>query len=183
VALGATIYTFEIRLADSDRQLYETLALKVARHPSETAEFLWTRVIAYCLEHQEGISFSKGLSDTEQPAILVNDLSGVMTAWIEVGSPDAARLHKASKAAARVAVYLHRAVDQSLARWREAKIHRAEAVDVRAVDPLLLEQLVERLDRRMVFDLSVAEGTLYVGIGEETLTGDVVRHHLAAGTG
>ena len=182
MALGATIYSFEIRLADADRQLYETLSLKVARHPSETAEFLWTRVLAYCLEYGEGIAFSKGLSDTEQPAILGHDLTGVLTAWIEVGAPDAARLHKASKAAPRVAVYLHRSVEQSIGRWREARIHRAETIDVRAIDGALLEGLVARLDRRMALDLSVAEGTLYVGIGEETLTGDVVRHSLA-GTG
>ena len=69
MALGATVYTFKIELADSDRAVYTPLDLRVARHPSETEEHLLTRVLAYCLEYTEGISFSNGLSDSDQPAI------------------------------------------------------------------------------------------------------------------
>ena len=98
------MYVFEIRLADSDRQVYETLNLRVAQHPSETPAYLWTRVLAYCLEYTEGIAFSKGVSDTEMPALYVHDLTGAWVSWIEVGAPDAVRLHKAAKTAPRVAV-------------------------------------------------------------------------------
>ena len=59
MALAATVYTFDIELADTDRGVYETLALRVARHPSETEEFLVTRVLAYCLEYTVGLAFSK----------------------------------------------------------------------------------------------------------------------------
>src|SRR5579862_8826707 len=103
MALGATIYVFSIELAYSDRSVYESFELRVARHPSETSEYLLTRVLAYCLEYTEGISFSKGLSDPDEPAILVRDLTGALRAWIEVGSPDALRLHRAAKAVPRVA--------------------------------------------------------------------------------
>ena len=99
VTLTATIYTFEIRLADVDRGVYETLALRVARHPSETAEYLVTRVLAYCLEFAEGIAFTQGLADPDEPAIAVRDLTGALRVWIDIGAPDAARLHRASKAA------------------------------------------------------------------------------------
>ena len=80
MALSATIYTFEIELADSDRAVYETLNLRVAQHPSETTDYLLTRVIAYCLEYTEGIAFSKGLSDPGDPAIAVRDLTGALQA-------------------------------------------------------------------------------------------------------
>jgi uncharacterized protein YaeQ len=106
VALSSTIYNFDIQLSDVDRNVYETLALRVARHPSETEEYLVTRVLAYCLEYVEGIAFSKGLAQADEPAIVVRDLTGDLRAWIEVGAPDADRLHKASKAAPRVAVYI-----------------------------------------------------------------------------
>ncbi|MDH4312532.1 MAG: YaeQ family protein, partial [Gammaproteobacteria bacterium] len=75
MALGATMYVFEVRLADADRGVYEALTLRVARHPSETAEYLVTRMFAYCLEYAEGIAFSKGLSDPDEPAISVRDLT------------------------------------------------------------------------------------------------------------
>src|SRR3954452_10842049 len=130
MALGATIYNFDVDLADSDRGVYESLALRVARHPSESEEFLLTRLIAYLLEFTAGIEFSRGLSDPDEPAIAVKDLTGAVLTWIEVGTPDAARLHKASKASRRVAVYTHKDPAQFLTRLAGERIHRAEAVEV-----------------------------------------------------
>ena len=46
MAVGATVHNFDVDLADSDRDVYETLALRVARHPSESDEFLIARVLA-----------------------------------------------------------------------------------------------------------------------------------------
>jgi uncharacterized protein YaeQ len=174
VALSATIYSIEINLADADRGVYEALALKVARHPSESAEFLVTRVLAYGLEYAEGIAFSRGLSDPDAPAISVRDLTGALRAWIEVGAPDAARVHKAAKAAPRVAVYSHRG-PEPLQRLAGEKIHRAEAVELLAVNRELIDSLARRLDRRMALDLSVTGGHLYVALGGETLSGEVNR--------
>src|SRR5215216_5899143 len=108
MALGATIYNFDVDLSDTDRHVYESLALRVARHPSESEEYLVTRVLAYLLEHTEGIEFSRGVSEPDDPAIAVRDLSGTITTWIDIGLPAAARLHKASKAVDRVVVYTHK---------------------------------------------------------------------------
>ena len=172
------MYVFEVRLADADRGVYETLNLRLARHPSETAEYLTTRLLAYCLEYTEGIAFSKGLSDPDEPAISVRDLTGALQSWIEIGAPDASRLHKAAKAAPDVAVYVHRDVEQLLARLAGERIHRAGSLRIRAVDRDLLASLVARLDRRMDFDLAVSDETLYVSLGEETLTGAVEERRL-----
>ncbi len=180
MALGATMYVFEVRLADSDRGVYETLTIRAARHPSETAEYLVTRLLAYCLEYTEGIAFSKGLSDPDEPAISVRDLTGVLQAWIDIGAPDAARLHKAAKVAPNVAVYVHRDPDQLLSRLAGERIHRAGALRICAVDRELLAAFVARLDRRMNFDLAIADRTIYLSLGEETLTGVVNEHRLEA---
>jgi uncharacterized protein YaeQ len=180
VALGATMYVFEVRLADADRGVYETLTIRAARHPSETAEYLVTRLLAYCLEYTEGIAFSKGLSDPDQPAITVRDLTGALQAWIEVGAPDAGRLHKAAKSAPDVAVYVHRDVDALLSRLAGERIHRSEALRICAVDRELLAAFVARLDRRMDFDLAVSDRTIYLSLGEDTLTGTVQERQIVA---
>jgi uncharacterized protein YaeQ len=173
VALSATMYVFTVRLADADRNVYETLLLRMAQHPSESAEYLVARLLAYCLEYREGIAFSKGLSDPDEPTIAVRDLTGVLEAWIDIGTPEAARLHKASKATRRVAVYAHRDVTPWLGRLEGERIHRAELLELFLLDRELIAALVARLERRMEFDLSVSEGTLYVSLGDETLTGSV----------
>jgi len=173
MALSATVYVFTVRLADADRGVYETLNLRMARHPSESPEYLLTRLLGYCLEYTEGITFSKGLSDPEEPAIAVRDLTGMLQAWIDIGAPEGARLHKAGKAARRVVVYTHRDVDPWLSRLAGERIHRAEAVEIYAMDRELVAALVLRLERRMEFDLAVAERNLYVSFGEESLFGTV----------
>jgi uncharacterized protein YaeQ len=180
VALTATIYTFDIQLADVDRGVYETLALRVARHPSETEEYLLTRVLAYCLEYAEGIEFSKGLSEPDEPAISVRDLTGARRAWIEIGAPDAERLHRASKATPRVAVYTHKDPAQLLRQLAGARIHRAESVELHAVDRELLAALVERLERRMALEISVTDRHLFVTAGGASLSGVVARHALVS---
>ena len=175
MALTATIYTISIGLSDVDRSVYEALALKVARHPSESAEHLLTRVLAYCLEYAEGIGFSRGISDPDEPALSVRDLTGALKVWIDIGSPDAARLHKAAKAAPRVAVYTHKDPAQIQRQLAGEKIYRSEALELYAIDRELIAGLVRRLERRMKIDLSVTDRHLFISIGDHTLSGDVAR--------
>jgi uncharacterized protein YaeQ len=178
MALSATIYVFTVRLSDSDRNVHETLSLRLARHPSESPEFLVTRLLAYCLEYTEGIAFSRGLSSPDEPAIAVRDLTGQLQSWIDIGTPEAARLHKASKAAARVRVYAHRDVESWLARLEGERIHRAEGIEINIVDAGLLAEMVTRLERRMDLDLSVSDRHLYLTYGDQTLTGAVESRRL-----
>ena len=156
--------------------MYETLALRVARHPSESDDYLVARVLAYCLEYTEGIAFSRGgLSDADEPPITIRDLTGSLQAWIDIGSPDAARLHKACKLAPRVAVYMHRDPGQFLKSLSGERIHRAEALELYALDRGLVTALAARLERRMAFAVSINERDVYVSIGDDTLTGLVRR--------
>ncbi len=178
MALSATIYNFSIELADMDRGVYDTLDLKVAQHPSETDEALLARVLAYCREFTEGIEFSKGISAPDEPAVCVRDLTGVLRTWIDIGAPDAARLHRASKAADRVVVYTHKDPKQMLANWVGERIHKAEAIEVFSFDTAFLTALVRRLERRMAFSLSITDAHLYVAFADDTIDGAVARHHL-----
>jgi uncharacterized protein YaeQ len=175
MALTATIYNFDIDLADNDRGVYETLALRVARHPSESEDYMLTRVLAYALEFTEGIEFSTGLSTPDAPAIVVKDLTGGLKAWIEVGTPDAERLHRASKAAPRVAVYVHKDPAQYVGRLAGERVFRADDLEVWAMDRRLLAALAERLERRMNFSIAITDRELLVSLGVETLDGVVRR--------
>ena len=180
VALTATIYNFEVELADADRSVYESLQLRVARHPSESEEYLVSRLLAYLLEYADGIAFSRGVSDPEEPTIAVRDMTGAIATWIEIGTPDAARLHKASKAARRAVVYTHKDPDQLVRRLRGERIHRAADLELYAIDRSLVGALAARLERRVAFSISIADREIYLSIGSETLTGTVRRLALDA---
>jgi uncharacterized protein YaeQ len=175
MALTATIYNFDVDLADTDRQVYESLALRLARHPSESEEYLIARVIAYLLEFAEGIEFSRGVSSPDEPTIAIRDLTGTLKTWIDIGTPDADRLHKASKLAERVAVYTHKDPAQFLKQLSGRKIHNADALELYAIDRALIDALVARLERRLAFSVSITDRELYLSIGADHLTGRIDR--------
>ncbi len=175
MALPSTIYTIAIDLSDIDRGVYESLSLKVARHPSETEEYLVARVLAYCLECAEGLNFSRGLAEPDEPALSVRDLTGELIAWIEVGQPDAARLHKASKLARRVVVYTQKEARHLVRQLAGERIHRAEELELYAIDRGLLAELTGRLERRMTLGVSVADRHLFVTVDGTTIEGRVER--------
>ena len=145
MALTATLYQLTVDLSDVDRGVYETLDLRVARHPSESRGVhahararLLPRVPA------PGIAFTDGVSSGDEPAVVVRDLTGRLTAWIEVGLPSAERLHRGHKLAGRAAVYTHRDVRQWLGQVQGARIHRAGDIRVVALDPPTIEAAAAR---------------------------------------
>jgi uncharacterized protein YaeQ len=181
VAQSPTIYNFDVELSHVDRGVYQSLALRVACQPSETPEFLLTRVLAYCLEYQEGISFGKGFTEPGEPALAVRDLTGALRVWIDIGSPDPARLHKASLTVPRVVVYSHKEPRVLLAALGGERIHRAEELEVYCFDRGMLEGLVGRLERRTKMGVSVSDGHMYVTVGDGAWDGAIERQVLAGG--
>jgi uncharacterized protein YaeQ len=179
MALPATMRRFEIALADADREIYDQLDWRVAQHPSESERYLIARVVARVLEHAEGLEFSKGgVSDDEEPALVQRDLRGDLRAWIEIGSPTADRLHKAAKAARRVAVYTWKSPDQLADAIRERGVHRGEHIELHAFDPEWLDRVASTLDRNNAWDLSVSGGTLYLTINGALYETTVSRVHV-----
>lgn len=179
MALTATLYSLEIELADVDRGVYETLALKVAQQPSETAEYMATRVLAYCLEHTEGIRFSEGVAAGDEPAVWVRGLDGRVEAWIEVGLPGAARLHRGSKLASRVAVYTHRNVATLRRQLEGEKIHAAENIPIFTFTPGFVEEVARHFERRTRMSLSVTEREIYLDLGSHHFTTRLEEHRLS----
>ena len=179
MALTSTMYALHVSLANVDRGVYESIDFRMAMHPSESPEYFVARMLAYCLEYAEGIAFSKGVSDPDDPTVSVRDLTGTITTWIEIGLPDAARLHKASKAAPRVVVYTHKDPTVWTRQLAGERIHKVERIECYLLDRELVDALVERLDRRLAFDLSVTDGEIFVNIGGDTLTGSLPSMSLA----
>lgn len=173
MAAGATIHTFDVNLADVDRGVYEELSLRVARHPSETDAYMVTRLLAYCLEFEEGIAFTAGISSVDEPAVLVRDLTGRVTAWIEVGAPDAARLHYGSKLADRTVVYTHRDPEKVGLQWAGKTIHEAERIPLRSFDHGFVDDAADALQRRNSMTVSVTERQVYLELNGVHLSSPV----------
>lgn len=181
MALGATIFHFTITLSDVDRSVYETLDLRVAKHPSESMRYLLTRTLAYALSYEEGIAFSKGgVSSNEEAPISVHDPTGILMAWTDIGAPSADRLHKASKASRRVALFTHVDIAQLRREAGTRPIHKLEDIEVWRVEPKFLDELETKVDRHTTLELVRNDGQLYVTVGGSVLEGTISRHGLAS---
>jgi uncharacterized protein YaeQ len=105
MALKATIFKAELNIANMDRHYYQTHALTIARHPSETDERMMVRLLAFALHAGDALQFSKGLSDDDEPDLWQKDLIGGIELWIDLGQPDEKRIRKACGRARQVVIY------------------------------------------------------------------------------
>jgi uncharacterized protein YaeQ len=181
MALTATPYHFKIALSDVDRNVYESLDLRPARHPSESMRYLATRTLAYCLSYEEGIAFSKGgVSSSDEPPLSIRDATGALRARIDIGSPSAERLHRAAKAAERVTIFTHVELT-ALRREAEARaIHRGELIQVVRFEPSFLDKLESKLERNTSFELVHHAGHLYATFGSVVIEGQATKEPLLA---
>jgi uncharacterized protein YaeQ len=181
MALTATVHRLNITLSDVDRGVYESLDLRMARHPSESARYFWLRTLAYCLSYEDGIAFSKGgLSDSDEPPVSIVDPTGILLAWIDVGAPSADRLHRASKAARRVALFS--ATERELLEREAAsrKIHAVEEIAVYLLSPAFLDALEPHLAKSLTLELVRNTGTLYVTMPKALIEGVISETRLSA---
>ena len=161
MALKPTIHKFSISLSDLDREVYDSLNLTVAQHPSESAERMLVRVMAFCLNAQEGLSFTRGLSDTEEPDIWLKSLDNQIELWVEVGEPGIDRLKKATRQSGRTLVYSFNS--KSSTWWNQLNLQRSGlAVEVFAFNTEEVSVLSKLLTRTMKMSVTITGQSAYV---------------------
>jgi len=184
MALAPTLHDFDVQLSHVDRGIDRRLLVKAARHPSESLERLWLRLLAYCLWHQERIAFGPGLSDPEPPDLFADDLTGEKVLWIRVGRPDPARIQRESDRARRARVAVLFDSPARMASFADeaaaSGIARLERVELCAVEPSLLKALAAVEERRARISLTVVSDHLYLERGKETLESPLYRANLSS---
>jgi len=178
MAQASTLYRFKIELSDVDRSVYVPLDVRMAKHPSETDAFLLTRVLAYALNYEDGLSFSEGLCSPDEPAIRVSGQHGEITLWIDIGNPNPRRLHKASKAARKVRVYTYKNAENLKKEAKGETIHRMEEIEIFSFEPSFLSDLTSILRRDNAWGLIHTEGEIVVTTGDATIVGTMSPHRL-----
>lgn len=184
MALPSILHHLDLKLADADRGVDQALALKVARHPSETMERLWLRVLALAWQWREGIVFGPGLCEPDAPDVLANELDGRPALIVRVGRPDPERVARdvAQGGGAKVAVLFDgpRRMEAFVVQAEERGLARLEKAELAAVDPPLLAGLARREDRRLRCELTLAGDHVYLSVDGEHLDGPLHRGRVDA---
>jgi uncharacterized protein YaeQ len=161
MALKPTIYKLKIDLSNTSQGYYDALNLTIALHPSETTERMMARVLAFCINAEEGLSFTKGLSAIEEPDIWTHRLDGQMALWIDVGEPSSDRIKKAARVASIVRIYSFNS--KSDVWWSQAKnrysqlkasVYQFQWSDIQAFAALL--------QRTMNFAVIITDNSAYI---------------------
>jgi len=179
MALGATLYDFDVELCHVERNLQKRLALRAARHPSETLDRLWLRVLAYCWLYEERIAFGPGLSLPDSPDLYAQSLTGEKTLWARVGKPDPERLGREADrvAQAKVAVLFEspERLQAFLKGARERGLTRLERAELASVEPSFLSELAKIDERRTRLALTIVGDHFYVERAGRVIDGPLVR--------
>lgn len=170
MASNATLFKAVLHIADVDRQYYQDHTITLARHPSETDERMMVRLLAFVLHADEALSFGRGLSTEDEPALWRKDLTGVIERWIEVGLPDEKVVRQACGRADQVYIYTYggRAADQwwKLHESLLGRYHNLTVVNLPMEEGRALTQLAQR---QMQWHCTIQEGQLMIGDGTTAL--------------
>jgi uncharacterized protein YaeQ len=170
MAIKATIFKADLQIADLDRNYYQTHALTLARHPSETDERMMVRVMAFALNAHASLEFGKGLSADDEPDLWRRDLTGTVEQWIEVGLPDEKRIRRACGRADQVIVLTYGGRTADL--WWEQNQAQLKKQEKLTVINLPLEQtqaLARLVVRSMQINCTIQDGELWLLISGESV--------------
>ncbi len=170
MALSSTIFKANLQISDMDRHYYAEHQLTLARHPSETDERMMVRLLAFALNADEHLSFTKGLCDDEEPALWQKSYSDEIELWVDVGQPDERRLRKACSRAAQVSLYLYggRTAEQW---WQRNvnKLQRFSNLSVIEIPETACQEMASLVQRSMQLQCTVQDGELWLNCGDQTV--------------
>ncbi|MDQ6969634.1 MAG: YaeQ family protein [Mariprofundus sp.] len=168
MAIKSTIYKAELQITDMDRHYYQDHALVIARHPSENAERMMVRILAFALHGSEMLQFTRGLSSDDEPDLWQKSLSDEIEVWIDLGQPDEKRIRKACGRARQVIIYLYQ--QRSNAVWwqqQRNKLMRFDNLTVVSLDSETVAGLAAMSQRAMRLQCTIQDGSVWFGNGDD----------------
>ncbi len=176
MALKSTIFKVALEIADLDRPYYQTHALTIARHPSETDERMMVRILVFALHAEENLSFGKGISSDGEPDLSVKDLTGSIELWIDVGLPDEKLVRRACGQARQVYIYTYggRGADMWWMQNRD-KLERNANLAIVNIPLDISRALAKLAQRNMQLQCTIQEGMIWFNQGEETVAIELSR--------
>ncbi|BBP44848.1 hypothetical protein THMIRHAS_02210 [Thiosulfatimonas sediminis] len=161
MALKPTVYKFKISLSDLNRSLFTALSLTVAKHPSENDERMMARLLAYCINAQEDLSFGAGLSEVDDPAISLTTLDDQLVLWIDVGEPSLERMKKATRKGRQTKVYSFNS--KSDVWWEQGKGQFSRLdIEVYRFNWNEIQTFAQMLERTMDFSVTISGNSAYL---------------------
>ncbi len=170
MALKATIFKANLQISDMDRHYYQAHDLTIARHPSESDARMMVRLVAFAMNANEHLSYTKGLSSDEEPDLWEVDYSGEIQHWIDLGNPDVKRVRKACGKAKKVTLYCYQ--PRSAKQWWDQfgkELQRFTNLSVICIPEDFVDSLARLAARNMDLQITIQDAELWVADGYQNL--------------
>ena len=179
MAIKSTIFKATLQVADIDHSYYAEHVVTLARHPSETDERMMVRLAALALnahtvqsvcQGDGKIGMGKGLSDPDDPDVLLSDYTGRKRLWIEVGQPEEKPLIKAGSQADAVHVYPFGPAAELWWKAIESRLTRLDKVKIWRFPTDAARELATLAERSMQLHATIQDQTLTLGGDRNSVT-------------
>ena len=168
MALSSTRFEFRVALSDVDRAITRDDKLIVACHPSETAEHLILRVLAWCLLWEERLELGPGLSNPDAPDLSTRDLTGELTTWVECGAATQKKLEHVLHHTRAQIHFIFEDPKRDVPLDAE-RLHRWQ------IDPALVRELARSGERRQKWAVTIVGDHFYIDADGESFDGAITR--------
>ncbi|SFD74255.1 YaeQ family protein [Pseudoalteromonas denitrificans] len=162
MALKATILKVKLSLSDMDRHVYQDFSFTVAQHPSETDQRLMIRILAFALNACEGLEFTKGLCEEDEPELWHVNYSEEIELWIDLGLPDEKRVKKACNRAKKVRLYTYgEGAQETWWQKNSQKLNKMNVLEVFSLPFEATQQLATMISRGMQLSVTIQDGQVW----------------------
>lgn len=177
MAINATIFKVDLSISDMDRDYYAEHNLTIARHPSESDKRMMLRIIAFALNANEHLAFTKGLSDVDEPDIWQKNYSDVIELWIQLGQPSEQRIKKGCNQAQQMRIYSYQngIFDNWLVKEKSI-INQRKNLAIYTIDEEIGVQLSNLVNRQMHVQCTIQDGQVWLTLGDDTIEINLTCH-------
>ena len=159
MAAKATIYKALLNIANMDSHYYAEHNLTLAKHPSETDLRLMVRLIAFVINADENLEFTKGISQEDEPDLWKKSLGGDIELWVDLGQPDEKRIKKACGRSEKVIIYTYQE-GMATSWWKQIETSLTRFSNLQVIH-LEMDGDIETLAKRaMSLQANISDGEL-----------------------
>jgi uncharacterized protein YaeQ len=168
MAINSTINKISLNISDMDRHYYQNHDLTMAQHPSENDFRFMIRVIAFILNANEQLSFTKGMNSDDEAELWQKALTDEIDVWIDFGQLDEKRIRKACGRAKQVIIYTYHE-GKAKVWWLQIqdKLKRFSNLTVTHIHA---EGIDAMLKRSMQLQCTIQDGELYLSDDDSNIT-------------
>ena len=168
MAISSTINKVSLSISDMDRHYYQSHDLTMAQHPSENDFRFMIRVIAFAMNADERLVFTKGMNSDDEAELWQKALTDEIDLWIDFGQLDEKRIRKACGRAKQVIIYTYHEGKAKV--WWQQQQDKLKRFSNLKVIHIQAEGVEAMIGRSMQLQCTIQDGELYLSDDDSNLT-------------